>query len=238
MTTKENVDSVINLIAECYVKKKSKIFLKKLQEEKEETKIPSVIDAAHDELLNNDDEHRSAKIFTRIAEPNPIIEHSPRLRIKEMNKTKWIKLRQICVFPIKSCAPFRVNSSWPVTRRGLKYDREWMIVQANGLAVTQKNDTKLCLIQPAINEAANKLQLNFPYTEPITIPLEFNMRNNRVQSSLCQSKVCGDRIDAIDCGDDVAHWLSDVLCMSGVRLIKQAVDDKRTSKKSKQKGFR
>lgn len=148
-----------------------------------------------------------------------------------------IKLHQICVYPIKSCGAFRVRTQWPLTRRGLKYDREWMIVQSNGVVMTQKTDTKLCLIHPIINEEENFLKLHFPHAEPIQIPLNTNMDNNKTLSLLCQTKVCGDRVDGIDCGDDVANWLEDVLCTSGLRLIKQNVDDKRAAKKKAVKGM-
>lgn len=141
-----------------------------------------------------------------------------------------IKLREICLFPVKSCAALRIDTSWPLTRRGLKYDREWMIVRSNGVAMTQKSDTKLCLIQPIIDVTRNTLQLSFPYADPISIPLHVDMDDNRTVSSFCQSKVCGDRIDGIDCGDRVAEWISDVLCTPGLRLIRQNENDKRSTK--------
>lgn len=140
-----------------------------------------------------------------------------------------IKLREICVFPVKSCGAFRIDTNWPITHRGLLYDREWMIVRSNGVAMTQKCDTKLCLILPIIDERRNVMELNFPYAEAITVPLEVDMEDNRTTSSLCQSKVCGDRIEAIDCGDAVADWLSDVLCTPGLRLIRQNQNDKRST---------
>lgn len=223
MTSKEDADSIISMIEECYVKGNSKIVPEKPKIVQKNDEIDTLLSYAEVEILNST--KKTPKIKISIAATTP---ESP---IKSLTNSKDIKLRQICVFPIKSCAPFRVNSEWPITRRGLKYDREWMIVQANGVAMTQKTDTKLCLIQPIINESNKTLQLHFPFAEPVSIPLEYDMQNNRVQSSLCQSKVCGDRIDGIDCGDDVADWLSDVLCTAGLRLIKQAVDDKRTSKK-------
>lgn len=229
MTSKEDVDSVISMIEECYVKGNSKISPKNLELRTHQSP------EGNDTLLCYDDTNVSAstKGKTQVGSTTTIDPESP---IKSLINTEHVKLRQICVFPIKSCAPFRINSEWPITRRGLKYDRQWMIVQANGVAMTQKTDSKLCLIQPIINETANKLELNFPFAEPISISLELNMHNNRIQSSLCQSKVCGDRIDGIDCGDDVGQWLSDVLCTAGLRLIKQATDDKRTSKKQINKG--
>jgi molybdenum cofactor sulfurtransferase len=52
----------------------------------------------------------------------------------------------------------------------------------------------------------------------------------RIEASLCQSKVCGDRVQGWDCGDDVASWLSDALGRQGLRLIRQWTSDTRVSK--------
>lgn len=147
--------------------------------------------------------------------------------------TKNIKLKQICVFPIKSGGPFKISTQWPLTSRGLKYDREWMIVNFNGVCVSQKSNTKLCLIRPIIDLEKNIIQLRFPYMDAVEVTLsEEQQRNQNISvASLCQSKVCGDRIDGIDCGDVVAKWLSDALCTPDLRLIRQSVTDKRKLKK-------
>jgi molybdenum cofactor sulfurtransferase len=52
----------------------------------------------------------------------------------------------------------------------------------------------------------------------------------KIEASLCQSKVCGDRVQGWDCGDDVASWLSDALGRHGLRLIRQWTSDTRVSK--------
>lgn len=54
-------------------------------------------------------------------------------------------------------------------------------------------------------------------------------------SSLCQTKVCGDRIEGFDCGNEVADWLSDALNIPGLRLIRQNNEMKRTIGKQKEK---
>jgi molybdenum cofactor sulfurtransferase len=50
--------------------------------------------------------------------------------------------------------------------------------------------------------------------------------------SKCQSKVCGDKIEGIDCGEEVAAWLSEVLERPGLRLIRQLPEDSRSKKES------
>lgn len=46
---------------------------------------------------------------------------------------------------------------------------------------------------------------------------------------LCQSKVCGDRIQGWDCGDEVSDWLSENLYTSGLRLLRQCNPDEEPS---------
>lgn len=73
-----------------------------------------------------------------------------------------LELAAICVYPIKSCGAFKVITKWALSSRGLKYDREWMIVNASGVALTQKTETKMCMIRPVIVEEMNQLILEYP----------------------------------------------------------------------------
>lgn len=149
---------------------------------------------------------------------------------KSIGPINKVNLKQICVYPIKSCGAFKVSTKWSLTSRGLKYDREWMIVRQNGVALTQKTDTKLCLITPSINLDDGWLELSFPYMHSVKVPLMSTENDKCISSTLCQSKVCGDRVEGIDCGDEVANWLSDALCTNGLRLIRQSQLDKRKFK--------
>ncbi|KAL0613406.1 LOW QUALITY PROTEIN: Molybdenum cofactor sulfurase [Plecturocebus cupreus] len=54
------------------------------------------------------------------------------------------------LYPIKSCAAFEVTR-WPVGNQGLLYDRNWMVVNHNGVCLSQKQEPRLCLIQPFID---------------------------------------------------------------------------------------
>lgn len=42
-------------------------------------------------------------------------------------------------------------TEWPVGNQGLLYDRNWMIVNQNGVCVTQKQEPSLCLVNPSID---------------------------------------------------------------------------------------
>lgn len=80
---------------------------------------------------------------------------------RSVNKFKEAVLTEIFVYPVKSCGAYRVTSSWPVTRTGLMYDREWMIVSTDGVVLTQKRIPRLCLIMPDINQTEDTLTLQY-----------------------------------------------------------------------------
>ncbi|XP_063703823.1 molybdenum cofactor sulfurase 3 [Culicoides brevitarsis] len=146
------------------------------------------------------------------------------------NQEIKIKLKAINLYPVKSCGAFKVEK-WPLTERGLKFDREWMIVRDTGVALTQKHEPKMCLISPKITK--NSLILSFPYRKSIEIPLEMSQNEDfLIKTSFCQSKVCNDNIQGVDCGEKVARWLSDCLNIDGLRLIRQDFTQKRYMKTS------
>ena len=133
------------------------------------------------------------------------------------------KLKSIRIFPIKSCGPMNISGSWPLTRKGLQYDREWMIINgSNGTALTQKNETKMCLIEPFIDVEKKIMKLMFKFwNNSVEVPLDVD-DSLKVSAKICETKICGDRIQGFDCGDVVGTWLSDVLNIVGLRLIKHS----------------
>uniref|UniRef100_A0A8D8BGL5 Molybdenum cofactor sulfurase n=1 Tax=Culex pipiens TaxID=7175 RepID=A0A8D8BGL5_CULPI len=141
------------------------------------------------------------------------------------------KLMVICLFPIKSCGAYKITTSWPLCHKGLKHDREFVIVDENGVAMTQKKLVEMCLIVPKIDLKTNELILTHPVMENFTLSMEL-LSNESQSIKLCQTKVCQDNVQAIDCGDGVANWISIALQTSGLRLLKQSDDEARTLRKS------
>ncbi|KAG8139665.1 hypothetical protein E2320_002433 [Naja naja] len=70
------------------------------------------------------------------------------------NCRKTITITNIYLYPIKSCAAFEVMQ-WPIGNQGLLYDRNWMVTNQNGVCITQKQEPRLCLIQPLIDLEQN-----------------------------------------------------------------------------------
>jgi uncharacterized protein YcbX len=73
------------------------------------------------------------------------------------------------VYPVKSCRGLQ-RSAALVTERGLAHDREWMIVDAAGRFVSQREVPRLALIVPALSAAA--LELTAPGMAAVTIPFD------------------------------------------------------------------
>ncbi|KAI4888314.1 hypothetical protein NFI96_017613 [Prochilodus magdalenae] len=150
----------------------------------------------------------------------------------ERSSGKARTLTNIFIYPIKSCAAFEVTD-WPVGVQGLLYDRTWMVVNENGVCLSQKREPKLCLIHPHICLGSNTLRLQASGMDTITLPLEASEENLVLRK--CQSKVCGDRVQAVDCGERVSVWLSTFLGKP-CSLIRQSLDFSRGMKMGQEKG--
>ncbi len=66
-------------------------------------------------------------------------------------------LGQLWVYPVKSAAGISLASS-KVARRGLEHDRRWMVVDANGRLVTQRERPDLALLKPSFTGACLRLE--------------------------------------------------------------------------------
>jgi uncharacterized protein len=74
------------------------------------------------------------------------------------------------VYPIKSCRGIRVQE-WPVVARGFAADRRWMIVDARGQFVTQRELAQLALVNTALE--ADQLRLSAPGCPELVLPLTY-----------------------------------------------------------------
>ncbi|VEN56244.1 unnamed protein product [Callosobruchus maculatus] len=139
-------------------------------------------------------------------------------------------LQQILLYPIKSCGAFSASESWELTPKGLKFDREWMIVNSSGVCLTQKYCKRMCLLKPEIDCIKKRMKLKFKGFPDAEIQID-ELGEER-KKYLCQSKVCGDRVLGWDCGDVISDWLSECLEIPGLRLLRQCDSDEYSEKDS------
>lgn len=118
-------------------------------------------------------------------------------------------LTQINIFPLKSAAKISLQST-RLDRFGLSGDRRWMVVDRSGEFMTGRRFPALLRIGVLSLEEGLVLQA-----------LGSNdLQVDKPDSSIASSSVTvwDDRVEAQDCGDEAAHWLSEVLSVP-CRLI-------------------
>jgi len=122
------------------------------------------------------------------------------------------RIAALMIYPVKSLAGISVTEA-RLLETGLEWDRHWMVVDAGGLFLTQRECPRMALAQPRITPCA--LELYTPEVEPLVVPLQAPGPLRRVQ-------VWDDTLDALDMGEDAALWLQQVLGEPGVRLVRFA----------------
>jgi uncharacterized protein len=105
------------------------------------------------------------------------------------------------VHPIKSCAGVPVDEAL-VIETGLEFDRAWMVVDADGTALTQRQEPRLALVRPQLK--SEEMVLRAPGMLALHIALD------RVETPR-RASIWGDDVAAFDMGDLAAQWFSDFL---------------------------
>ncbi|XP_034537125.1 molybdenum cofactor sulfurase [Notolabrus celidotus] len=219
MSTFEDCQKFLNFVAECFVEKPVTVDQERLEMLQTVTAAPRGLYEDHPIKMSNGEKYKTDGKETHI-------EASPR---GFGNNNTAHTLTNIYIYPIKSCGAYEVHD-WPVGPLGLLYDRGWMVVNGNGVCLSQKREQRLCLIHPQVHLPSDKLLLQASGKDTMAVPLEINTQMH-TSDQVCQSKVCGDRVETVDCGDEAASWLSDFLGQP-CRLIRLSADFTREMKNS------
>ncbi len=68
-----------------------------------------------------------------------------------------IRVESLHIYPVKACAGIAVDAA-RVERRGFSGDRRWMVVDDEGLFITQRDEPRLCLVRTALEGARLRLE--------------------------------------------------------------------------------
>lgn len=112
-----------------------------------------------------------------------------------------MKLTQINIYPIKSLKGITLNQA-KVERKGLQYDRRWMLVDEKNRFITQREFPKMATIEVELEDNGLKISVS---ENSLRIPFEPKSESYaraKVWSSSCRAEVYGDEIN---------KWFSDVL---------------------------
>lgn len=129
-------------------------------------------------------------------------------------------ISHLFIYPIKSLSGLSVNSA-ELTDRGLMHDRRWMLVDATGRFITQREDARLCLFK--VSGAANgfNVRVNDEADLSVTVPWDIS------QGPVCEVIIWSDRCQAIEADATVNDFFSHVL-QKRCRLVYMPEVSKRT----------
>jgi uncharacterized protein YcbX len=126
-------------------------------------------------------------------------------------------VRSLHIYPVKSCRGIDVDQA-VVVERGLRHDRRWMIVDPDGVFLSQRNHPAMARIRPRLT--ADTLVLETAGHPPLEVPLTSDPQGSR------RVRVWRDACTATSEGPGAADWFSSVLGAS-CELVRQRDDDLR-----------
>ena len=124
-----------------------------------------------------------------------------------------VRLSEIYLFPIKSCAAQCVQR-WKMELPSgkLLHDREFALVDSSGTAMRLQSYPKMALIQPVVDLSEGTMRISAPEFEDIVIDLTPCAYNSHAENIV---KVCGNKCRGRLWGDyKVSEWFSNYLGVS------------------------
>ena len=110
-------------------------------------------------------------------------------------------ISRLFVYPVKSCAGVEVQEAI-LTETGLEFDRAWMVVDANGEFLTQRELPRMALVKPQLKHY--EMVLRAPGMLALHIALD------QVEAPV-RVRVWDDEVQAYDMGLIAAQWFTDFL---------------------------
>ncbi|HEY0886880.1 MAG TPA: MOSC N-terminal beta barrel domain-containing protein [Ramlibacter sp.] len=128
------------------------------------------------------------------------------------------RIARLFVYPVKSCAGVEVREA-VLTETGLDLDRAWMVVDAQGRFVTQRQLPRMALVRPQIKHSEVVLRA------PGMLALHLSIDSVEEPAKV---RIWDDEVAAFDMGSVAAQWFTDFLGQP-LRLVRFDPDERRRS---------
>ena len=139
-----------------------------------------------------------------------------------------VVLRSLHVYPVKSLRGIDLVEA-TLTPLGLEHDRAWLLVDAAGRFMSQRQYPGMARIGTRIT--ADTLELSVTGQDPLQVSLGVP------QGRRFRTKVWDDDCIVLDEGDDAARWFESALELDGApRLVRMAPDFRRGMKRPERYG--
>jgi hypothetical protein len=128
------------------------------------------------------------------------------------------QITDLYIYPVKSLKGITLTEA-QTAKRGLKFDREWMVTDRDYNFISQREIELMSTIETDID--SHSLILTSSSQKVLKIQLE-SKRSNKVRV-----KVWDDFCDAFDEGDEASSWLTDTLGMYNGSVLRLARFDQK-----------
>ncbi len=120
-------------------------------------------------------------------------------------------ISEIHIFPVKGLAGTQVESA-QLGRRGLEHDRRWMLIDPDGVFLSQRELPEMVLLHASVADGALRVRDLKGRQADLVLPLEGSPREN------VRAQVWMDWVDAELIGKDADAWFTKAL-QSPCRLV-------------------
>ncbi len=109
-----------------------------------------------------------------------------------------LTVSELAIYPVKSMRQVPLEKA-TVDMGGLKNDRRWMVVDVDGSMITQRQQSRLSLIQPKLIDNGICLHTSAMPDLKVSIPKKTSTTTVTVWKDSCH---------VYDAGDEAGQWLS------------------------------
>ncbi len=118
-----------------------------------------------------------------------------------------LTLSEIWIYPIKSLAGIRLSRA-TVMRKGLQYDRRWMLVDEAGRFITQREHPEMALFKVTIDNGQLLVKSLTSTESPESISIDLIPTINKQHLKV---KIWDDEVEAVEADPTHSRWFSEKL---------------------------
>ena len=115
-----------------------------------------------------------------------------------------LTLKEIWIYPVKSLGGILLENA-SVKRKGLQYDRRWMLIDQAGVAMTQRVYPEMALFKLKLNES--NISIAYTRDQRIISSNQVPLATPSSDKWLC-AQVWDDQVNVLEVDADLSEWFS------------------------------
>ena len=121
-----------------------------------------------------------------------------------------LRLSEIWIYPVKSLGGITLPKA-KVRGKGLEYDRRWMLIDSEGVAMTQRAYNQMALFRVSVHNG--RLQIAKMHKGSIAGTVTFDPETPP-EGSTIRAQVWDDEVEVAEVRRDLSEWFSDHLAVA------------------------